>query len=538
MVTLLRNGSIITGGERGSAMAIYDGVVVALGDEALARSTGRETVVDLDGGIVVPGFRDGHAHPLWGGIEHVTLNVFGLPGVDETLQAVRNWAANHPDDDWIRGAGYNPAILPNGIGEATLLDEACHERPVVLQSNDHHMIWVNSEALRRAGIDADTADPVDGTIVRRGDGSPTGTMLEWGAMDLVERHMPPVGADTRLAGLRAGMAALARAGVVWAQDAAVDSVDFDTYLAGARAGLLTTRINLAWRAEPRLWQQQRGSFLDGRLTLDSEPAAGGVLTARTVKFFADGVIEGGTGFLLEPYDDAPHSCGLPNWSPEGLAEAVRVFDADGFQIHIHAIGDGGVRMALDAIEQAIRLNGPRDRRPVIAHTQVVDPADRPRFAALGVIANFEPLWACLDETMVELTIPRLGPARSSLMYPIATLAGLGGHVSFGSDWPVTSLRPLDGLAVAVSRRNAAGEPEHGWLPEERVPIARALEAYTVGSAYQAFDDAAGTLTVGSPADFCVLEEDVTQMNGREIGDVAVRETWVLGQQLPMDGVEG
>jgi hypothetical protein len=519
-------------------MAIDNGLVVALGDEAIERSTAHDEVVDLEGGIALPGFRDGHAHPLWGGIEQVTLNVFGLPGVDETLEAVRRWATGHPEDEWIRGAGYNPAMFPNGVGEATVLDKACVDRPVVLHSNDHHMIWVNSEALRRAGIDAATPEPSDGTIVRYGDRSPAGTMREWGAIDLVERHMPPVSVETRLVGLRAAMSALARVGVVWAQDAAVEPDDFDTYLTGARSGIITTPINLAFRTEPRHWQQQRDWFLEAQQTIADEPAAAGVLSARTVKFFADGVIEGGTGFMLEPYEDVPHSCGLPNWSPEGLAAAVRAFDADGFQIHIHAIGDGGVRMALDAIEHAIRLNGARDRRPVIAHTQVVDPADRPRFAALAVIANFEPLWACLDETMVELTIPRLGPTRSSFQYPINTIAGLGGPMSFGSDWPVTSLKPLDGLSVAVSRRNAVGEPEAGWVPEERIQIADAIDAYTAGTAYQAYDDDDGTLTVGSRADFCVLADDVTRMNGREIGDVPVRETWVRGQKLSIDSTGG
>ena len=255
------------------------------------------------------------------------------------------------------------------------------------------------------------------------------------------------------------------------------------------------------------------------------------LTARTVKFFADGVIEAGTGFLLEPYEDTPHSCGLPNWSADGLKEAVRAFDADGFQIHIHAIGDGGVRMALDAIEHAAHLNGARDRRPVIAHTQLVHPADRARFAALGVIANFEPLWACLDDSQLDLTMPRLGPERSMLQYPIATLATLGAPVSFGSDWPVSSHRPLDGLAVAVTRRNDRGEPLGGWVPEERIPILQAIHAYTAGSAFQAFDDDAGTLAVGARADMVVVDSDITAIAGDEIPGATVDETWVSGTRV-------
>jgi predicted amidohydrolase YtcJ len=223
--------------------------------------------------------------------------------------------------------------------------------------------------------------------------------------------------------------------------------------------------------------------------------------------------------------------GGPIVTVEGLKESVRTFDADGFQIHIHAIGDGGVRMALDAIEHAARLNGPRDRRPVIAHTQLVHPTDRARFAEVGVIANFEPLWARLDPSQVELTVPRIGPERAALQYPIATIARLGAPVSFGSDWPVSSHRPLDGLAVAVTRQNADGEPVDGWVPEERIPILQAIHAYTAGSAFQAFDDDAGTLAVGARADVVVLDRDITAISGAEVADAAVDETWMNGVQV-------
>jgi hypothetical protein len=243
-----------------------------------------------------------------------------------------------------------------------------------------------------------------------------------------------------------------------------------------------------------------------------------------VKFFADGVIEQGTGFLLDPYEDEPHSCGLPNWTPAALTEAVAAFAADGYQIHIPAIGDGGVRMGLDAIEAAGVAAS--TRRPVIAHTQLVDPADRARFAALGVIANFEPLWAQLEPGMTELTIPRLGPRRTALQYPIGSLARLGTRLSFGSDWPVSSANPLEGLAVAVTRQNPAGEPVGGWLPEERVPMLAALAAYTAGSAHQAFDDDRGTIAVGQVADLTLLDADITALAGRELPDVAVRGLWL------------
>ena len=266
--------------------------------------------------------------------------------------------------------------------------------------------------------------------------------------------------------------------------------------------------------------------------MESDPAVVDHLSARTVKFFADGVLEAGTAHLLEPYVDQPHSCGLPNWAPGELAEAVAAFDADGFQIHIHAIGDAGVRASLDAIEHAATVNGRRDRRAVIAHTQLVDPADRPRFADLGVIANFEPLWACLDDCMLELTMPRLGPARSALQYPIATLAASGAHISFGSDWPVSSVAPLQGLAVAVTRQRLDGTQATGWLPEEQLPVQQAVTAYTAGTAFQAFEDGErGALQVGAVADLCLLSADITAMSGREIADVDIDGTWVAGRAI-------
>ncbi len=529
---LFTGGPIVTfDGSSATSLAIDGERIVAIGDSADSWTSTFDEIVHLDGRALVPAFRDGHAHPLHAGLNRNSLDLTGVRPFDAVIERVRQWADAHPDDPWIVGHCYDPTVLPRGVGQAEWLDAACSDRPVVLLPTDYHALWANSAALAIADVTSSTPDPELGTIVRHGDGRPVGMLLEHGAMDLVERHMPPTSKATRERGLAEAMSALSAEGIVWAQDAVVDFDELDVYTDGARRGLLSCRINAALKADPLLWTQQRSGFLDARRTLEADAAASPWLSARTVKFFADGVIEAGTGYLLEPYEDAPHSCGLPNWSPEGLKEAVRIFDADGFQIHIHAIGDGGVRMALDAIEHAAMLNGPRDRRPVIAHTQLVHPQDRPRFGALGVIANFEPLWACLDPSQLELTIPRLGPERSTLQYPIATLARLGATVSFGSDWPVSSHRPLDGLAVAVTRLNAKGEPVDGWVPEERISILQAIEAYTAGSAYQAFDDDAGSLQVGCRADVVVLDNDITAIAGTEVAGATVDETWMNGTRV-------
>jgi len=532
---LFRNGTVLTADPSrptAHAVAVERGVIVALDDDALEYGTRGATEVDLAGGCVVPGFRDGHAHPLWGGIELGQAPLVGAQSIDELLARVKAYADSHADEPWIEGGGYDPSLLPKGVGDATVLDAVVPDRPVVLEANDHHTMWVNSEALRRAGIDADTPDPALGRILRRGDGTPVGTLVEWDALAMVRRVLPVPDAAKQEAGLLRAMDALGRVGITWVQEAASSPAEAEVYAALAGRGALTTRVNLAFRAEPGKWVRSRGSFGECRAALEADEGARDGLAARTVKFFADGVIEMGTGFLLEPYTDAPHTCGLPNWSAAELEEAVTAFDADGFQIHIHAIGDGGVRMALDAIQAAVRTNGPRDRRPVIAHTQVVARPDRDRFAALGVIANFEPLWACLDGIMEKLTIPRLGPERSALQYPIATLASSGARISFGSDWPVTSLDPLQGLAVAVTRRNRHGAPVDGWLPEERIPIEQALAAYTSGTAYQGFEEATGgAITIGKQADLCALSADISAIAGREVADVAVTGTWTGGREV-------
>jgi predicted amidohydrolase YtcJ len=253
------------------------------------------------------------------------------------------------------------------------------------------------------------------------------------------------------------------------------------------------------------------------------------VSARTVKFFADGVIEAGTASLLAPYTDQPHTCGLPVWGRDELAAAAAAFDADGFRLHIHAIGDAGVRNALDAIEHVISVNGMSDRRPVIAHVQLVDPADVSRFAQLGVIANVEPLWAQLDPLQRDLTMPRLGEARATLQYPFGSLVATGAVLSMGSDWPVSSHRPLDGLAIAVTRQTADGHPGQGWLPHERLAPETAISAYTAGSAYQSYEEGQrGVLTMGARADLTWLARDPLATPARDWPSIAVQGTWLGG----------
>lgn len=530
--TVFVNGRVITGDRSrpwAHALAVADGRVAALDTDAVALIDGSAQVVDLAGGGLVPGFADGHIHPLWGGVDLDNAPVSEATSVDDLLERVAAYADAHPEREWITGGGFSHALLPDGRYDAAILDKVVPDRPLLLKASDYHTAWCNSLALDQAGITAQTPDPERGQILRRADGTPLGTLLET-ACELVERLAPKPSREQRVAGLTAAMRLLAEAGITWVQEAALDPADVAIYLAAADRGLLTARVNIALLASPRRWRNQLDEFRTAR---EAAARAGtDMVWVGTVKFFADGVIESGTAALLEPYADAPDSCGVLNWDPGELAEAMTATDALGFQSHIHAIGDGGVRTALDAIEHVIEVNGVRDRRPVIAHTQLVHPQDLPRFVALGVIANFEPLWAQLDPIMTDLTLPRLGEPRSSWQYPMATLQQTGARLSFGSDWPVTTMRPLAGLATAVTRQSADGTPPDGWLPEQRLSLETALSTYTAGVAFQGFAETeTGRLTVGRRADLCQLAADITELPPLEIADVAVLGTWVAGTEV-------
>ncbi|MFF9564815.1 amidohydrolase [Leifsonia sp. NPDC014704] len=509
-----------------TAVAVEDGRIIAAGAEALALRDTADEAVDLLGGVLAPAFGDGHAHPLQGGLEKLGPQVRSCASVDEIVACVQEWADAHPEQEWIYGGSYDATLAPEGMFDARWLDAAVPDRPVVLRAWDYHTVWVNSEALRRAGIDASTPEPALGRIPRRADGSPLGILQEPGAVDLLIPAEPGRTHDERVEALRLATAEYADLGIAWVQDAWVEPAEVEAYLEASARGLLSTRVNLALRADPVRWRDQVPEFVESRRRVEEldDP----LLTAGTVKVFVDGVIENHTAAMLADYTDTPGDRGLPNWDAAELTAAAVTFDKLGFQLHLHAIGDAATRTALDVFEAVERTNGARDRRPVIAHVQVVDPADLPRFERLGVIANFEPLWAQLDSMMLDLTIPRLGPERERLQYPIRTLLE-SATVSFGSDWPVSSADWRPGVATAVTRQTEQRIPEAGWTPAERIPLTDALEAYSSGVARQAFaQHARGELRPGSSPDLVWLDTDPRHVDPHDLRSVRVLGTWVAG----------
>ncbi|MCI0157356.1 amidohydrolase [Leifsonia shinshuensis] len=520
--TVFLNGTILDGygadAAATTALAIDgDGTWIATGPEAEALHGDAECVVDLAGGVLAPAFGDGHAHPLQGGLEKLGPQVRACGSVAEIVACVKRWADEHPEQEWIYGASYDATLAPDGLFDSRWLDEAVPDRPVVLRAWDYHTVWVNSEALRRAGIDADTPEPPLGRIPRREDGSPLGILQEPGAVDLLLPVEPGRPHHERVEALRLATEEYASLGIAWIQDAWVEPAEVEAYLDASTRGHLATRVNLALRADPLRWRDQVPAFVEARRRVEEldDP----LLTAATVKVFVDGVVENHTAAMLDDYTDVPGDRGMVNWDAAELAAAAVTFDRLGFQLHFHAIGDAACRTALDVFEQVEEQNGPRDRRPVIAHVQLADPADLPRFARLGAIANFEPLWAQLDPMMLDLTLPRIGPERELLQYPIRTLHD-SARISFGSDWPVSDNDWRPGVATAVTRQTAAGVPASGWTPAERITLSDALDSYSVGVAHQAFADAG--------RDLVWLDRDPRAVAPHDLRGVRVLGTWVAG----------
>lgn len=512
-----------------AAIAVGGGRLLAVGADALALREQAVEEIQISEGVLIPAFADGHAHPLFGGLEAEGPAIRQQSDIPGVIAEVRRWAQAHPEADWILGASYDSSLAAEGLFDARWLDDAVPDRPVALRGSDYHSMWVNSRALQLAGISAETPEPLLGEIPRRSDGSVLGTLREWGAVELVEAVATPWALQTRVGALERAAQQYAAQGITWVQDAWVEPATLEVYLAAARSDRLPIRFNLALYADPRRWPAQLPQLLAAREQV--QQLAHPHLSANTIKFFADGVIENSTGALLEHYCGCPGERGMLVWAEDQLARAVTEVDAAGFQAHIHTIGDRAVRVALAAIETAIRTNGPRDRRPVLAHAQLVDPADRPRLAELGVTVVASPLWAQYDAAAEVLMAPRLGTARSAAQYPLATLRSLGVQMSFGSDWPVTSADPLQGLAVACTRQNALGEPVGGWTPHERLSVTDAFASYTAGVARQGYRRA-GQLAVGQDADFTLLSADPRLLTDpREIAAIGVNGTWLAGQRV-------
>ncbi|MGE5246615.1 MAG: amidohydrolase [Betaproteobacteria bacterium] len=515
------------------ALAVSGDRLLVVGSTADVRAVaGPDTaVVDLKGRFVVPGFRDSHAH-FPGPTDSVDLS--DASSVREVQRRLIEFARTHPTEAWIRGRGWGYSAFPDRKPDKRYLDEVVPTRPAYVVERDGHMGLANSKALAVAGITKDTPDPPNGHIERDAAGEPTGELKE-AAQQLLTRHIPAPTAEERYQAFLAHMDRAAAAGLTAIQNASWSPDDQPLVLRALSEGRLKLRFRFA---TPILLTSMypRGHRMDAPLTSADLAGArelrdtfrGPLVEFGAVKGVLDGVIDARTAAMMQPYVGG--GTGLPFWDQDDLDRTVALYDQEGFQVLLHAIGDKAIHMALDAYEYAARVNGTSGRRHRVEHVEVPDLGDIARFRQLGVIASTQAMFALPDDTTLHNYAVVLGPARASHANAFRLFDEAGVVQAFGSDWSVFPFEPLPAMYVAATRMTPAGTPAGGWYPENRIPVEAALRHYTIDGAYASFDEAKeGSLVAGKLADFVVLSQDILASPPRVLLDARVLLTVMGGR---------
>ncbi len=511
------------------AVAIRKGKIEAVGrDEEIELYRGIGTkYVDAGGKLVLPGFTDCHIHFLEGSLGLSQVNLEGARNLAEIQQRLRAYAKEHPDEPWILGRGWDYAMFaPEFLPDKKFLDEIFAGKPVFLKGYDGHTTWANSKALALAGIDKNTPDPANGQIVRDPQtGEPTGALKE-SASDLVEKTVPKPDHVAKLGALRAGIKWANQNGLTRVHSAGGDFEELATYEELRQENQLTLRFTIAYFQDPPELRKQ---------DLDAMEAArkkyhDAWIDTNAVKFMVDGVVESHTASLLAPYSDDPSKTGRLFWDPEKYDGAVTELDKRGFQIFTHAIGDKGVRTALDAYEFAGKRNHTKNHRNRIEHIETIAAEDIPRFAKLGVIASMQPLHSKPDDDTLNVWARNLGPDRASRAWSWNSIREAGGHYAFGSDWPIVTLNPWIGIQTAVTRQTKEGKPKEGFVPSQRLTVAQAVEGYTLGAAYAGRREKyEGSIQESKLADLIMVDRNIFEINPHGIADTKVVLTIVGGK---------
>jgi hypothetical protein len=492
---ILRNGDIWTNtGGHVQAVAIADGRIIAMGDDAEKLAGEKTRVIDLGGRTALPALTDAHAHLYGLGQALSQVDLRGCRSEAECAEQVRAFDQTGGGGDWIRGRGWDQNLWnEKQFPTHAALDRVISKKPVWLRRIDGHAGWANARALAAGGVTRETQDPPGGRIERDARGEPNGVLVDE-AMTLVEHVIPEPGpAERERMILRAQEIALAQ-GLTCVHDMGIDETTAGVYRALEQAGKLRIRVYAFASA---------GSA--ERLLAGAPEPAGPLFTLRAIKLYADGALGSRGAALLLPYADDPKNRGLVITPPETIERVARLALLRGWQVGVHAIGDRANRMVLDAFERA-GCAVARDHRFRIEHAQVVAPSDIPRFAKLGVIASMQPTHATSDMSWAEA---RLGRDRLAGAYAWRRFLAAGAHVAFGSDFPVENVDPLAGLRAAVTRQDAQGNPPGGWFPVERLTLDEAVRAFTTEAAFAAFQEAQrGRVAEGQAADFTVFDRSI------------------------------
>ena len=516
------------------SLLVRDGIIQQIGTQAeVIKSIDESTeIIDLNGKMMMPSFHDAHAHPIWNGMDFLQCSVFDLLTINEIQERIHACL----DEDhvkssgWVLGAGLNAGLFPSANPNKSLFDEVSKDVPIYIEMSDGHNALVNSKALELAGITKETKDPFKGIIERDPvTGEPSGTLREPSAMNLVAGVLPSETSELRLNGLLYAQNLASTLGITSMIDAAVNEDYLMSFKSLADRGELKLRVTACIEYGRQHYVQEFSGFEDlyQRRSEYDHPR----INANCVKIFIDGVLEGQTGAILEPYLDSG-SYGQLYFSQDELNNAIARFDADNTQVMTHAIGDRAVRSVLDAYQHAIDSNGMRNNKHHISHLQLIHEDDISRFSELKISANFQAAWALPDEWITEINIPELGIERVNRMYPIRSIHDSGGIIVGGSDWAVTTMNPLIAIETAVTRKDPSNRVQGTLNENERMDLTEILKAYTINAANIMHQGhLTGSIEVGKYADLIILEENLNEISHDKIGEVKVMETLLEGETV-------
>ncbi len=477
--------------------------------------------IDGDGRTVLPGLIDAHGHILNYGLSLLRVDLTGTSTEAGAAQRVADFLATNDGLEWVQGRGWNQVLWDsNAFPEARSLDEAAGDTPVWLTRVDGHAGWANSAAMELAGVDATTADPEGGQILRDEEGRPTGVFVD-NAMALISRNIPETSLEERKYALELALDSLAAQGLTSVHDASISALTEQAYREMQVDGDMSVRVNaMLAGTDPELPRL----LADGHFVSDD-----GMLKIDSVKISADGALGSRGAALIEDYSDDPGNRGLLLHEPTTLTGLMEQAMRADFQVNVHAIGDRANELVLDGFEQLIPVTGTRDRRHRVEHAQVLQYEDIMRFSELGVIASMQTTHATSDKNMAE---DRLGPVRILGAYAWRSLLEAGAVIANGSDFPVESPNPFYGLHAAITRQDHQNEPPTGWYPEERMTAEEAFTSFTLDAAWAGHQEhRLGTLEPGKAADFIVIDRDIFAVDPEEIWRTEVLETWVNGRRV-------
>jgi len=507
-------------GDRIVAVGSDDEVRAAMGDSA--------EVVDLNATLVIPGFIDGHFHTVMTGEAQLRVDLVRAKDLETVQQLVKQHADANPDASWVLGKSWLFEAVPDRRPTAAMLDAVVPDRPVLLDANDYHSTWANSVALRELGVTADTPDPAGGRIDRDESGAATGFLEETAADHIAWAHLDSITDDSqRVKFLRTAVRELNAAGVTGVIDMGLNETGLAAMATAEQEGWLDVRVVAHWlmsregSTSDHLAQVAEAARLSKVHTSDRLRVSG-------IKFIVDGVIDGCTAHVTQPYTDG--SLPEPIWDYEALAPVVAAADAAGLQCALHAIGDAGVRTALDVIENAASVNGTSGRRHRIEHIEYLDPVDVPRFASLGVTASMQPVHC--DPAIQENWREMLGPERAARGYPGRELVEAGAQLVLGTDAPTAPFAPLPNMFIAATRRSAFDESLPPNIPHYALPLDDAITYATANAAWSCFDESQrGRLAAGLLADFVLIEPDILAGDPESLLSARVLMTVVGGREV-------